>query len=110
MLADDLFGDQCEGLWLGIVTAEVDDGHVQQIRQEERQLALVHGPHADEGLADPLAGLFLDDQRLRHVVLADEATADQQRTERLGAGGVARVVLEFVDGDRRRQSARVQLG
>ena len=106
VLAHDLLGDQREGLWLRIVPPEVDDGHVQQIRQKERQLPLVQRPHAHEGLADPLAGLLLDDEGLRDVVLADEATSDQQRSEGLGADGVAGPVLGFVDGDRRGQTVR----
>ena len=99
VLPHDVLGDQCEGVRLRIVPPEVDDGHVQQIRQKEGQLPRIQRAHRHQGLADPLAGLRLDDEGLRDVGLADETTADQEGPEGLGADR-AGAVLGFVDGDR----------
>ena len=78
VLAHDVLGDQGERLGVGVVVPDVDDRHVQQVGQDQHQLPLVQRAHLDEGLADPLARLVLDDQGLRHVVLTDEAAPDQQ--------------------------------
>ena len=111
VLPHDLLGDQLESVRFRIVPPEVDDGHVQQIRQKEGQLPRIERAHRHQGLADPLAGLGLDDEGLGDVGLAHETTADQEGPEGLGADR-AGAVLGFVDGDGDGQpvSVRVRFG
>lgn len=78
MLAHDVLGNQSQRLGIGIVASDVDHRHVEQVGQDEHQLPLVERTHLHQGLADPLAGLVLDDQGLCHVVLADQAPSDQE--------------------------------
>ncbi len=99
VLPHDVLGDQFEGVRLRIVAPEVDHGHVQQIRQKERQLPRIERAHRHQGLADPLAGIGLDDEGLGDVGLTDETTADQEGPEGLGPD-VAGAALGFVDRDR----------
>ena len=116
VLPHDLLGDERQRIGLGIVASQVDDGHVQQVGQNPYQLALVQHAHVDEGLADSLARSFflLDDQRLRDVLLRNEAAADQEGAEGLSGGGVAGprrcVQLRSVDRDRDRPSGALGLG
>ena len=54
VLAHDVLWDQRECIWFRIVPPEVDDGHVQEIRQKEGQLPRIERTHRHQGLADPL--------------------------------------------------------
>ena len=83
VLAGHVFGDEGEGIGIGLVAPEVRDRHAEELGQRADEVALFEDAHLDEELTQAAARLCLQFERLLDLLMRDEAPQDEYVTQLL---------------------------
>ena len=78
-----IFGDESEGLGIGLVPPEVRDRHPEELRQRANEIALFENAHLNEEFAEAATGLRLELQRFLDLIVRNKTPQDKDVTELL---------------------------